>query len=59
MSASAAAAEHAIGLEGQRQPQADEDDADVLDRAVGEQALQVALHQRREHAQHRGDRRRR
>ena len=35
--ASAAAQLHAVGLEGQRQAEADEDDADILDRAVGEQ----------------------
>ncbi len=46
---------HAVGLEGERQAEADEDDADVLDRVVGEQPLQVVLHQRIEHAEHRGD----
>ena len=30
---------HAVGLKRQRQAEADEDDADVLDRAVGQQAL--------------------
>ena len=44
-----------VGGERQRQAEADEDDADVLDRVVGEQALQVVLHQRVEHAEHRGD----
>ncbi len=46
---------HAVGLEGERQTEADEDDADILDRVIGEQALEVVLHQRIEHAHHRGD----
>ena len=54
MSASAAAPACRC-RERQREAQADEDDADVLDRAVGEQALEVALHQRVQHAQHRRD----
>jgi len=37
-------------------PRPHEDDADVLDAVVGEQAFQVMLHQRVEHAQHGGDR---
>ena len=45
---------HAIGPEGERQAEADEDDPDVLDRVVGEQPLQIVLHQRIEHAEHRG-----
>ena len=44
-----------VGAERQRQTEADEDDADVLHRVVGEQPLQVVLHQRVQHAQHRGD----
>ena len=48
-------APHAVGPEGERQAEADEDDADVLDGVIGEQPLQVVLHQRVEHAQHRGD----
>ena len=44
--------QHAVGLEGQRQAQADEDDADVLHRAVGEQPLDVALQQGAQHAEH-------
>ena len=55
VSASAAAGRHAVGLEGERQAEADEDDADVLDRVIGEQALQIVLHQRVEHAEHGGD----
>ena len=47
-------ARHAIGLEGERQAQPDEDDADVLDRAVGEQPFQVALHDGIKHAEHGG-----
>ena len=46
---------HAIGLEGEREPQADEDDADILHRVIGEQALQIVLHQRVEHAHDAGD----
>ena len=46
---------HAVGLEGEREAEADEDDADVLDRAVGEQPLEVALHEGAEHAEHGGD----
>ena len=37
---------HAIRLEGERQAEAHDDDADILDAVVGEQALQVVLHQR-------------
>ena len=48
----------AIGREGEGEAEPDEDDADVLDRAVGEHALQVDLHQRVEHAEHRRDGRR-
>ena len=40
----------ALALKGERQAEADEDDADILDRAVGEQPLEVVLHQRMEHA---------
>ena len=46
---------HAMRGERQRQAEAQEDDADVLDRVVGEQALQVVLHQGAEHAQNAGD----
>ena len=35
-------------------PQAEQDDADVLDRVVGEQALQVVLHEGVQHAEQRG-----
>ena len=34
----------AVGLEGQRKAEADEDDADIFDRAVGEQALEILFH---------------
>ena len=37
---------HAVRLKGKREAKADEDDADVLDRAVGEQPLKIALHER-------------
>ena len=46
VSPSAAAAGNAVGAERQRQPQADENDADVLHRVIGEQPLKVVLHQR-------------
>ena len=45
---------HAEHLERQREAKSNEDDADVLDRMVGEQALEVVLHQRVEHAEQRG-----
>ena len=44
----------AVGLERDRQAQTDEDDADVLDRVIGEQPLQIVFHQRIQHAHHRG-----
>ena len=37
-------------LKREREAEADEDDADVLDRVIGEQPLQIVLHQRVEHA---------
>ena len=46
---------HAVRLEGEREAEADEDDADILDRVIGEQPLQIVLHQRIEHAHHAGD----
>ena len=52
VSASAAGASMPLRLEGERQAEADEDDADVLDRVIGEQPLEVVLHQRVEHAEH-------
>ena len=45
------------GAERQRQAEADEHDADIFDGRVGEQALQVALHQRVQDAEDGGDRR--
>ena len=39
----------------QRDPDADQDDPDVLDAVEREQALEVVLHQRVQHAQHGGD----
>jgi len=44
-----------VGLERQRQAETHEYDADVLDRAVGEQAFEILLHQGVQDAQHRGD----
>ena len=46
---------HVVGTKRQRQPEADEDDADVLDRVIGEQALEIVLHQRMQHAENGGD----
>ena len=45
---------HAERLERQREPESDIDDADVLDRVVGEQALEVVLHQGVDHAEQGG-----
>ena len=45
----------AKGLEAEGETKADEDDADILDRVIGEQALQIVLHQRVEHAHDAGD----
>ena len=44
-----------IGAERQREAKTDKDDADVLDGGIGQQTLQVVLHQRGENADHRGD----
>ena len=52
VSASAAAQAMPLAAERQRETEADEDDADVLDGVIGEQALEVVLHQGVEHAQH-------
>ena len=41
--------------ESESKAEADEDDADVLHGVVGEQPLEVVLHQRAEHAEHAGD----
>ena len=49
---------HPVRLEGERKAQPDEHDADVLDRAVGEQLLEVALQHGIEQAHHRRRRRR-
>ena len=46
---------HAVRLERQRQPEPDEDDADILHGVIGEQPFEVVLHQRVEHAHHGGD----
>jgi len=40
---------HLVRLEGERQPEPDEDDADVLHRVIREQALEVMLHEGVEH----------
>ena len=53
--ASAAAQPSPIGLKAEREAEADEDDADILDRVIGEQPLQIVLHQRVEHAHDAGD----
>ena len=46
---------HVVRLECEREAEADEDDADILDRVIGEQALEVVLHQCIEHAEYGGD----
>src|ERR1700733_12348831 len=46
---------HAIRLERQREAKPDIDNTDVLHRVVGEQALEIVLHQRIQHSHHRGD----
>ena len=45
--------QHAVRLEGERKAETDEDDADVLDRMIGEQPLEIVLHERVKHAHHR------
>ena len=47
VSARAASNGQAVGAEQQGEAEADGDDADVLDRRIGEQRLEVALEQRR------------
>ena len=42
---------HAEHLESEREPKPNEDDADVLDRMISQQALEVVLHQCVEHAE--------
>ena len=49
-------ARHAVGPEGEREAEADEDQADVLDGRIGEHPLQVVLHQGVEDAEHGGGR---
>ena len=41
-----------MSLEGERKPEPDEDNADVLHGVIGKQPLEVVLHQRVEHAHH-------
>src|SRR6266481_3328466 len=41
---------HAVRLEGERQPKPDEDNADILDRVISEETLEIVLHERIEHA---------
>jgi hypothetical protein len=45
----------AVDLKSKREPEADEDDADILHRVIGKQPLQIVLHQRVEHAHDAGD----
>ena len=40
-----------VGPESERKPKSDEDDADVLDGAVGEELLEILLHHGVEHAE--------
>ncbi len=42
----------AVGLERQRKAEPDEDDPDILHRVIGQQPLEIVLHQRVEHAEH-------
>ena len=37
------------GFEGQREPEPDKDDADILDGVIGEQPFEVVLHERVQH----------
>ena len=46
---------HAVRPKRHRKAQADEDDPDILDRGIGEQPLEILLHQRVEHAENRSD----
>ncbi len=46
---------HSVRLERQRQAERREDNPDVLDRAIGERPLEIALHHRGERAQSRGE----
>ena len=43
---------HIVRRKSERKTEADEDDPNVLDRVVGEQSLEVVLHQGAEHAEH-------
>ncbi len=45
---------HTVRLEGERKSEPNEDDADILHRMVGEQPFEIVLHERVEHAHHRG-----
>ena len=45
----------AVGAKGERKPEPDENNADILHRVIGEQPLEIVLHQRVEHAEHGGD----
>src|SRR3974390_1129367 len=45
---------HAVSLEGEAEAKSDEDDADILHRVIGEQPLEIMLHQGVEHAHHAG-----
>ena len=46
---------HVVRRKGERETEPNEDDADILHRVVGEQALEVVLHQCAEHAERAGD----
>ena len=46
--------QHAVCLEGECKSETDEDDADVLDRMIGQQPFEIVLHQRIKHAHHGG-----
>src|SRR4029079_17715365 len=46
---------HRMRLECERKAEANKNDADIFNRVIGEQPLQIVLHQGIEHAHHRGD----
>src|SRR5690242_21691184 len=46
---------HPVRLEGKRKSEPDENDADVFDRVIGEQPLEVVLHKRVKHTHDRGN----
>src|SRR5437763_4510107 len=47
--------QHAFGLERERKPKSDEDDADIFNRMVGKKPFEIVLHKRIKHAHDGGD----